>query len=145
MKNAWRWALAYAVTAVVFLGMDAVWLGTVTASLYRPAIGGLMADTVDWVAAAVFYPLYIAGLVFFVVVPAVLRQHVREALWRGALLGLMAYGTYDLTNQATLKDWPWMITMIDLAWGACVSGVSAWAAAAATVATSRRATRTSGR
>jgi uncharacterized membrane protein len=121
-----RLALAYLVTALVFLAMDAVWLTQTTTPLYRPAIGHLMATTIDWTAVALFYPLYFTGLMFFAVAPA---QRPVVALARGALLGLLAYGTYDLTNQAALQGWPWSLTLIDLAWGGIVSGVSSWAAA----------------
>ncbi|WAC71735.1 DUF2177 family protein [Roseateles sp. SL47] len=141
----WRWPLAYVTTAVVFLGMDAVWLSHASQALYQPAIGHLMATSVDWVAAALFYPLYIAGVVFFGEAPALLQGRSRVALWRGALFGLIAYGTYDLTNQATLKDWPWSVTMMDLVWGSFASGVAAWAGTALTLATCQRANRTSGR
>jgi uncharacterized membrane protein len=144
-----RLVLAYLLTAVVFLAMDAVWLFSTATSLYRPALGHLMAQTVDWpaagTAAAVFYALYVGGLVYFAVHPALVWRQASTALGRGALLGLLCYATYDLTNQATLRDWPWHITMIDLVWGATVSGVSSWAAAAIVLLTSRRANRTSGR
>jgi uncharacterized membrane protein len=125
----WRLPLAYGVTAVVFLAMDAVWLTLATEPLYRPAIGHLMAPTVTWAAALLFYVFYFAGLVVFAVGPA---ASPLQALGRGALLGLMAYGAYDFTNQATLQGWPWALTLIDLAWGATVSGVSSAAAAAVT-------------
>ncbi|MDH0863824.1 DUF2177 family protein [Mitsuaria sp. GD03876] len=150
---AWRWPLAYLATAAVFLTMDAGWLSATSASLYQPAIGHLMAATVDWRAVAAFYPLYIAGLVVFAVAPALSseqggrnsRATVWPALWRGAFFGLLAYATYDFTNQATLRDWPWTITLIDLAWGATVSGIASAVGAAATAATCRRARRTSAR
>ncbi|MDR7332130.1 DUF2177 family protein [Roseateles asaccharophilus] len=129
----WQWPLAYAVTALVFLAMDALWLSTATATLYRPAIGHLMAPTVDWTAATLFYVFYFAGLVYFAVQPALASGRPLAALGRGALLGLMAYGAYDFTNQATLQGWPWSLTLIDLAWGGTVSGVSSGAAAAVTL------------
>ena len=136
---------AYGCAALVFLGLDALWLTTMADRLYRPAIGHLMAQQPDWLAAALFYPAYLAGLVYFAVVPALATQRARDALVRGALLGLLAYATYDLTNQATLQGWPWSVTLVDLAWGAFVTGAAAWAAAAAALATSRRARPASGR
>lgn len=138
----WRWPLACAATAGVFLTMDAVWLVSTSQALYQPAIGHLMAAAVDWPAAVLFYALYIAGLVFFAVAPA---RRPLAALGRGVCLGVLAYGTYDLTNQATLRDWPWRVTLVDLLWGGTVSGVSAWAAAAVLRATSRPAPRSRGR
>lgn len=143
---AWRWPLAYLATLVVFLAMDAVWLGAMTTALYQPAIGHLMAATVDWRAVAIFYPLFVAGLVHFAVAPALRGGRPRLAFAQGACFGFLAYATYDFTNQATLRDWPWFITVIDLAWGAVVSGVSSGIAALVTaVLTSRRVTRTTGR
>lgn len=140
-----RLVLAYVLTGLVFLAMDAVWLSSTAAPLYRPALGHLMAPDVDWTAAAIFYAFYFGGLVYFAVHPALVWRHATTALGRGALLGLLCYATYDFTNQATLRDWPWHITLIDLVWGATISGVSSWAAAAIALATSRRANRTSGR
>nr|WP_297531791.1 DUF2177 family protein [uncultured Roseateles sp.] len=142
---AWRWPLAYVLTLLVFLALDGVWLSLSASALYRPAIGHLMAADFDWRAVAVFYPLYVGGLVFFAVAPALASRPFAGALGRGALFGFLAYATYDFTNQATLRDWPWHITVIDLVWGATVSGVSAAAASALTAVTCRRATRTIGR
>lgn len=142
---AWRWPLAYVLTLVVFLAMDAVWLSLSSSALYQPAIGHLMAATVDWRAVAVFYPLYVGGLVFFAIAPALASRPFAGALGRGALFGFLAYATYDFTNQATLRDWPWHVTGIDLVWGTTVSGISAAVASALTALTCRRAIRTSGR
>lgn len=140
-----RLGLAYGLTALAFLALDAVWLSTATAPLYRPAIGHLMAPEVAWPAAAIFYAFYFTGLVFFAVQPALAAGRAAPALARGAFLGLLAYGAYDFTNQATLRDWPWHLTWIDLAWGGCVSGLASWAAAAGALFTSRRGRPASGR
>ncbi len=143
---AWRWPLAYALTLAVFLAMDAVWLSTATASLYRPGIGHLMATEVDWRAVAIFYPLYIVGLVFFAIAPSLRRGRPALSFAHGALFGFLAYATYDFTNQATLRDWPWLITAVDLLWGTVISSVSSGIAAVLTARiTSRLATRTTGR
>ena len=121
---------AYGLTAVVFLALDAVWLATMADRLYRPAIGHLMASQFALAPAALFYPLYIAGIVFFAMAPALAQGSARSAMGRGAALGLVAYAAYDLTNQATLRDWPWALTLVDLAWGAIATavagGVSTW-------------------
>jgi len=116
--------VAFVAAAAVFLLLDAVWLTTMSSRLYRPAIGHVMRADFDTLAAAAFYAIYLTGLVVFVVRPA---TDGRMALARGALFGLVCYATYDLTNQATIVRWPWHITIIDLAWGAFVSAVSAWA------------------
>jgi uncharacterized membrane protein len=123
-------AAAYGVTALAFLGLDAVWLSTMADRLYRPALGNLMADKFALGPAAAFYFLYVAGVVGFAVAPAVASGSATGALLRGAALGLVAYATYDLTNQATLRAWPWSVTLADMAWGTVATGLAAWAAAA---------------
>ena len=116
------------VTAIAFLALDAAWLTWSGSRLYRPAIGHLMASTVDWPAAAMFYAVYIAGLLGFAVAPARGR---RAALLRGALFGFVAYSTYDLTCQATMNGWPWTVTLVDLAWGTFASAAASAAGAGA--------------
>lgn len=113
-------------TTLAFLVLDAAWLGTMGSRLYRPAIGHLMGGGVDWVAAVLFYVLYLAGLLGFALAPS---KNIGAAALRGALFGLVAYATYDLTNQATLRDWPWHVTVIDLCWGAFASAVACAAGA----------------
>ncbi len=120
-----RFLLALIVALAVFLALDAIWLTLMAQPLYRPAIGHLMREGFDLAAAALFYLLYGTGMVSFVILPA---RRVQDALLRGALFGLVAYATYDLTNQATLKDWPWAVTMADLAWGAFVTAMACTAA-----------------
>lgn len=117
--------IAYAATAVVFLALDAVWLTTMADRLYRPALGNLMLDRFAPVPAAVFYVLYVVGMVVFAVMPGLESGRWTTSLGLGALLGLIAYATYDLTNQATLRGWPWHITIADLCWGTFVTAVSA--------------------
>lgn len=139
------YAIAYGFAALVFVVLDAIWLTVMSDRLYRPALGHLMAQQVDWPAALLFYPSYLAGVIYFAVAPALAAQRARDALVRGALLGLLAYATYDLTNQATLQGWPWHVTLVDLVWGTFVTGAAAWAAAAGAIATSRRARPSTGR
>jgi uncharacterized membrane protein len=117
--------IAYPATALVFLALDAVWLTTMADRLYRPALGRLMLDRFELVPAAAFYLLYLVGVVFFAVAPGLESRRWTTALGHGALLGLVAYATYDLTNQATLRDWPWRVTIADLCWGTFVTGVAA--------------------
>ncbi|VTU18296.1 putative membrane protein [Variovorax sp. PBL-H6] len=125
---------AYASSALVFLALDAAWLGTMASRVYRPAIGHLMRPDMDVKAALTFYVLYVAGIVIFAVAPAVEARSWTSALGRGALLGLFAYATYDFTNQATLKDWPWRLTLIDLGWGTFVTAAAAAAGCRAVLA-----------
>lgn len=121
-------AVAYAAGAAAFLALDALWLATMAERLYRPAIGHLMQAGFDVRAAVAFYVIYLAGVTGFAVLPA---AGVRAAAARGAAFGLVAYATYDLTNQATLRGWPWSVTLVDLAWGAAVTAISAAVANAA--------------
>ena len=119
---------SFATLVACFLALDAGWLALVGPHLYRPALDAFIAPEVDWVAAFLFYAVYLPGLCVFVVAPALAERRSDRALWKGALFGLVAYGTYDLTNQATFAGWPWRITAADLAWGTVVSAVSSWVA-----------------
>lgn len=101
----------------VFFAIDMVWLGVVARRFYRRHLGTWLAPKPDWVAAVVFYLIFIVGLVVFVVAPAFDTGSIGEAAWRGAFFGLVTYATYDLTNQATLRDWPKIVTVVDIAWG----------------------------
>ena len=102
---------------------DGLWLGTMTKAFYRPQLGALLAKTPNWLAAGIFYPLYVFGILFFVVSPALKNNlNLTQVFMTGALLGLVAYGTYDFTNQATLKNWPVIVTVVDLIWGAVITG-----------------------
>ena len=120
-----NFAVAFIPAALTFLLLDAAWLSTMASQLYRPAIGHIMREDFDVLAAALFYTLYLAGVVGFVVRPS---GDGRTALVRGAFFGLVCYATYDLTNQATVAGWPWHVTIIDLIWGAFATGISAWVA-----------------
>ncbi len=111
----------YLIALPVFFAIDMIWLGLVAKNFYKNQIGFLMTPTVNWVAAIIFYLLFIVGLVLFVIAPAVEKGSWTYALLFGALFGLITYATYDLTNLATLKDWPLLITIVDLAWGAVLA------------------------
>ena len=101
----------------VFFIIDMVWLVLVAKKFYQEQIGFLMKPDINWLAAIIFYFLFIAGLVIFVISPAVEKHSWVHALVFGALFGLITYATYDLTNLATLKDWPLFVTVVDLIWG----------------------------
>ena len=105
----------YLLTLVVFFLIDMVWLGLVAKNFYRRYLGDMLSPKVNWPAAILFYLLFIAGLLLFVIEPA--QGRALQALWKGAFFGLIAYATYDLTNLATLKNWPLMVTVVDLVWG----------------------------
>ena len=118
----------YLISIVVFLLIDLVWLGIISKNLYKNYLGHLMAPSVNWTAALIFYLLFIAGLVFFVINPAIEKESIIFAVVAGGFFGLITYATFDLTNLATIKDWPLSITIIDLIWGtilnAATSGIT---------------------
>jgi len=120
-----RIIIAYLATLAVFAAIDAVWLTHAADLLYRPVIGSLLAPEPRIAPAIIFYLLYIVGLVYFAVMPGLAGGGWRAALLKGALFGLFAYATYDLTNQATLAIWSTRITIIDMIWGTFVSGSGA--------------------
>ena len=101
----------------VFFVIDIIWLVFVAKKFYQEQIGFLMRPDVNWTAAIIFYLIFIAGLILFVISPALEKQSWVHALLFGALFGLITYATYDLTNLATLKDWPVLVTVVDLIWG----------------------------
>ncbi len=122
-----RYLVAYVATVVVFLGLDAIWLSRVALGMYRRELGSLLLDKPNLPIAGVFYLLFAVGVVVLAVIPALNAGNWFTALWMGALLGLVAYGTYDVTNLSTLKDWSLTVTLADLAWGTVLTGVSATA------------------
>jgi uncharacterized membrane protein len=121
-----RFLVVYAVTLPIFFAIDLVWLGLVAKEFYRKHLGYIMAPEVNWFAAILFYLIFIAGIVFFAVKPALEAQSATRALLFGALFGLVTYATYDLTNHATVRDWPPIVTVVDLAWGTTLSASVAW-------------------
>lgn len=116
---------------VPMLILDGIWLAVIAKSFYAKHLGAIMTQNPVWIAAILFYLLYAVGVTYFIVAPAVagsLSWYV--VLLRGALLGLVAYATYDLTNHATVVNWPTIITIVDMVWGATITGVTsliAWA------------------
>jgi len=120
--NAAFWLKLYLLTVPVFFLIDMIWLGAAARGFYRRHLGGLLSPDVRWGAAVLFYLLFIAGLIVFVIRPALARGAPFEALAFGALFGLICYATYDLTNLATLKGWPLIVTVVDLVWGTVLGG-----------------------
>ena len=116
---------AYGATLVTFVAIDLVWLMWLARPTYVAEMGSLLKKDPNLLAAVVFYLLYAAGLVFFAVSPGVKGGSVMHALMLGAALGLVAYGTYDLTNLSVVEGFNWRIAMIDLAWGTALSGATA--------------------
>lgn len=112
-----QYLLAYLVTALAFFGMDFIWLSLATKIVYRPRIGQLLLDKPDLPVAGAFYLLYVVGILVFAVIPALEKGDYLRAVWSGALLGVVAYGTYDFTNLATLVGWSTFVSFVDLLWG----------------------------
>lgn len=111
----------YLITLPVFFVIDLIWLAIVARKLYFSQLGSLMSNNINWLAAIIFYLLFIVGLIIFVIQPSIAKHSWMQALILGALFGFFAYATYDLTNLATLKNWPTLISIIDMAWGTVLS------------------------
>lgn len=126
-KRPLQLAVAYGAALIVFLAVDALWLSVLMRPVYAAALGSLLAEQPRWAPAALFYLLYILGLLVFAILPGLRARRGRMAAALGALLGLVSYGTYDLSNYATLQDWPQALTAIDMAWGAVLSSLAATA------------------
>ncbi len=110
----------YFIALPVFFIIDMIWLGLVAQQFYASQIGFLMKTEINWVAALIFYFLFIAGLVIFVIQPGI-KKSLKSTLMMGALFGLITYATYDLTNLATIRDWPLLVTVVDLIWGSVLA------------------------
>lgn len=115
--------ISYLLTTVVFFAVDMTWLGLIAKDLYKKYLGNFLSDKVNWPAAIIFYLLFIIGIFYFCILPAVEKNSVVKAIISGALFGVFTYATYDLTNLATLKNWPLTIVFIDIAWGALLTGI----------------------
>ncbi|MBP6989379.1 DUF2177 family protein [Candidatus Shapirobacteria bacterium] len=120
----------YLVSFGVFLLIDGIWLTVVAKNFYAKYLGFIMSKTPNLVAAGIFYLIYILGMVVLVITPALQKGSLMTAILTGALFGLCGYATYDLTNLATIKDWPVLVTVVDLIWGTflsgAVAGISYW-------------------
>jgi uncharacterized membrane protein len=115
------YAKLYLLTVPVFFAIDLVWLGVVARDFYRSNLGHVVSPQVNWWPALVFYLLYIVGILIFAVVPALGQASVRKAILYGALFGFFTYMTYELTNMATIADWPLKVVVIDICWGVVLS------------------------
>jgi len=122
-----KWIAAYVGAGVAFAAVDFVWLSTMTDRLYKPVLGPIMSPKPDMTAVVLFYLIYIGGIVFLAIAPALKDGGWTRAVLNGAVLGFVAYATYDLTNQATLAIWQTKLTLIDLCWGTFLTTVAATA------------------
>ena len=122
MKN---FIYSWAVLFCTMMAIDGIWLSLMVQRFYKPYLHGIFSDEFKYGIALVFYLLYSAGVVYLIMLPAYQYQtNVYDLLLRGSVLGFIAYGAYDLTNQATLAHWPFIVTVVDMVWGACMTGVS---------------------
>jgi uncharacterized membrane protein len=117
--------ILYLSTAAVFFAIDLIWLGLMNSRFYKIQLAEFMSDKVNWLPAILFYLLFIVGLLLLVVLPAVEHDSWIRALLLGGLLGMVAYATYDLTNLASIKNWPIVVTMVDIVWGTILAATVA--------------------
>ena len=115
---------SYLITVVIFFAFDLTWLGLIAKKMYAEKLGYIMSPQVNWLPAILFYLLFVVGLLLMVIFPAIEKKSWTHALLYGFLFGLVTYATYDLTNLATLKNWPLSITIIDLIWGSFLSAAT---------------------
>lgn len=116
-----QFAYLYLLTIPVFFLIDMLWLGVLAKGFYQDKLGGFLGP-INWTAAIIFYLIFIVGILIFAVAPALESQSLAKAVVLGALFGFFTYATYDLTNLATLKDWPIIVVVVDIVWGAVLSG-----------------------
>ena len=116
----------FMITFTVFMTIDLIWLGVVAKKLYNKYLGYIMAKNVNWLAAIIFYIIFVIGLLLFVIYPAMAKDSIQYLILYGMAYGFITYATYDLTNLATLKDWPIEITIIDLIWGTSLSTLTSY-------------------
>jgi uncharacterized membrane protein len=120
-----RILLTYAVSVPVFFAVDMIWLGVIARGFYRKALEPLLTPNINWTAAIVFYFLFLVGILVFALLPGLKKQSFVYTVSMAALFGFIAYATYDLTNLATLRDWPVILSMVDMLWGAFLSASTA--------------------
>lgn len=113
----------YLIALIVFIIIDGIWLLFISKNLYQKELGHLLTTNPKLMAAAIFYLLFLVGLVYFVINPGIEKESIKTIIISGLLFGLITYATYDLTNLATLKNWPLKITIIDLIWGSSLSSI----------------------
>jgi len=117
--------LTYAVSVPVFFFVDMIWLGVIAKGFYRNALEPLLTPNINWIAAIIFYLLFLVGVLIFALLPGMERRSLVYTIAMAALFGFIAYATYDLTNLATLRDWPLMLSIVDMIWGSFLSASTA--------------------
>ncbi len=114
----------FVITLAVFLLIDLIWLTQIANQFYQAQIGYLLTDTPNLIAAFIFYILFVIGLIIFTIQPGLKQKSLRQTIIKSAFFGLVTYATYDLTNQATIEDWPVIVTIVDMAWGSLLGGMT---------------------
>ena len=120
-----KWLWLYLISFGAFLAIDAVWLTVMSGRFYKPQLGALMREQPNLAVALLFYVFYVVGVIVLAVMPGVEAGSVLKAAGYGAILGFVAYGTYDFTNLSTIKDWPVIVTVVDLVWGTTLTAIMA--------------------
>lgn len=119
-----KYIYLYLLTFIIFLAIDFVWLNFIAKNMYSQKIGHLLAENPNLIPALIFYLIFIVGVIVFAVLPGYSNESITKAILLGALFGLLTYSTYDLTNLATLRNWPISVTIIDIIWGTSISTVT---------------------
>lgn len=112
----------FLITTLVFFAIDMIWLGIIAKNFYREKLGFIFTGEVNWWAAVIFYLIYIAGILYFSIIPGLDAGNWKMVLLNGAILGFLCYATYDLTNMATIKQWPLIVVVVDIIWGTVLTG-----------------------
>lgn len=112
----------FIISTLIFFAIDMLWLGVLARNFYREKLAFVFTGDVNWVAAIIFYLIYIAGILYFIVIPGFEQHNWKMVLLNGALLGFLCYATYDLTNMATIKQWPLIVVLVDILWGTVLTG-----------------------
>jgi len=117
--------LTYIVSVPVFFIVDMIWLGVIAKDFYRKALEPLITPNINWIAAIIFYLLFLVGVLIFALLPGMEKRSLVYTITMAALFGFIAYATYDLTNLATIRDWPLMLSIVDMIWGSFLSASTA--------------------
>ena len=112
-----KYFLLFVITTVIFFAIDMLWIGVIAKNFYREKLSFIFTGDVRWVPAIIFYLIFIAGIIYFVIIPGFTHHNWKIVLMNGAFLGLLCYATYDLTNMSTIKQWPLIVTLVDIVWG----------------------------
>lgn len=116
--------IIYIASLATFIILDIIWLGVITRNYYSSEIGHLMSEKVNYLAAIAFYLIFVTGLVILAIMPGLKDENLKRTIINAAILGFVSYATYDLTNLATLKDWPLKMVLIDISWGTIISTIT---------------------